>query len=679
MNGEPGSLTATSGLHDLCAASAGADVSPARRVISIEPLAYLCLALLALLLRVADLDSLPLNEAEARNALHAWHSLKDDAPGGFRVASSPLTYISQLLTFSLLGANEFSARILPMLAGFALTLTPLLYRDHLGRTRTFVWACLLALLALPIASSRTADGSSYMLLFALLAVWMVRRYWYSQRLSDARWAFLLVTLMTLLSGPSGIALLIIMLAAGWLAVWRTAISAPQRLDLPGDDILQLAMRRLRAFPLGQTAFVPLATVGLAATCFMLNPAGLRTVGQVIAAALGGIAQSAGIDGTRLGLAALLAYEPLLIVFALGGAWLLWRHGDVTFIDRFAAAWALVGALALLLYPGAGAADAMWVALPLTLLASYGISQLMVDRRVVILWGDDDGQYEFSAGENDASELYSTAFWWVKWLIGAVVLVLLLIMSVHFMAAARLMLELPADAGLGEALAALADARYLRLLHALGMLLLTTIVLTAVCLLLANYWGAGTCLQGIGLGFLGLMLLSGLGGGWGIAAADPTVPDGIWRQRATSHDVKLLQGTMRELSRRQSGGFPLEKLTIVEDRGQGISRDGLIAWLLRDYFNVRFVPSAAQAAGEPVVLMADDDAQSAQLKGDYVGQRFLLNRSWSWTQQSVWDLPAWWTQTRRRPSSEAHEDALIVWLRQDVYDGVQLPDADFVTG
>lgn len=648
-----------------------------RRDISAEWLAYLCLALLALLLRVAELDNLPLSDAEVGNALHAWHSLEDDAPGTASAASSPLVFISQLLTFSLLGANEFSARILPMLAGFALTLTPLLFREHLGRTRTFVWACLLSLLAIPIASSRTADGSSFMPLFALLAVWMVRRYWYSQRLSDARWAFLLVTLMTLLSSPSGIPLLIIMLVAGWLAVWRTAISAPQRLDLPGDDILQLAMRRLRAFPLGQTAFVPLATVGLVATCFMLNPAGLGTVSQLIAHALGGITQSAAIDGTRLGFVALLAHEPLLIVFALGGAWLLWRHGDVTYIDRFAAAWALIGALALLLYPGAGPADAMWVVLPLTLLASYGITQLMVDRRVVILWGDDEDE-ERIAGENDASELYSTAYWWVKWLIGAIVLTLLLIMSAQFMQVARLMLELPADAGLGEALALLVDSSFLRLLHALGMLLLTSIVMTAVCLLLANYWGMGTCLQGIGLGFLGMMLLSGLGGGWGLAAADPTMPDGVWRPQAVSHDVKLLGSTLHELSARQIGGFPLLKLTIVEDRGHGISRDSLIAWLLRDYVNARFVPSPLQAAGEPIVLMADDGTLSAQLDGNYVGQRFLLRRSWSWTQQSVWDLPAWWTQTRRRPASDLSEDALIVWLRQDVYDGVPLQEASFST-
>ncbi len=673
MNGELGNLRATPGLNEMRALPVQAGANSQRMTLSAEWLAYLCLALLALLLRVAELDSTPLSDTEVGNALHAWHSIEDDAPGSPAIANSPLSYISQLLTFSLLGANEFSARLLPMLAGFALTLTPLLFRQHLGRTRTFVWVALLSLLAIPIASARTVDGSSFMLLFALLTVWMVRRYWYSQRLADARWAILLVALMTLLSSPSGIPLLITMLVAGWLAVWRTAISAPQRLDLPGDDILQLAMRRLRAFPLGQSTLLPLAVLGLLATGFMVNPAGLRTVSQLLADSLAGFTHSAGLDGSRLGLATLLVHEPLLIVFALGGAWLLWRHGDVTYLDRFAAAWALIGALALLLYPGAKPADAMWVLLPLTLLASYGITQLMVDRRVVILWNDEAGE-EHSAAEQVGAELFSTAYWWVKWLIGAVVLTLLLIMSVQFMQMARLMLTLPADAGFGEALGMLADANLLRLLHALGMLLLTTIVLIAVCLLLANYWGAATCLQGIGLGFLGLMLLSGLGGGWGIAAADPTQPDGLWRQQAISQDVKWLQNTLHELSARQHGGFPLLDVTIVEDRQNGISRAGMVAWLLRDYTQARFVPSASQASGKAIVLIADDDAQAAQLSGDYVGQRFLLRRSWAWTRQSLWDLPAWWTQTRRRPQSELQEEALILWLRQDVYAGVAPAEA-----
>ena len=637
------------------------------QVFAAEWLAYLGLVVLALLLRAADLDAVPLNDLEARSALHARHTIEDDAPGSAPVADSPLTYLGQILTFSLFGANEFSARLLPMLAGVALTLTPLLFRDSLGRTRAFVWACLLALLSIPVAAARQADGGSFALLFALLSVWMIRRYWYSGRVADARLASALLTALALLSSPSGLVLLLIMLAAGWLAVWRTALSAPQRLDLPGDDILQLAMRRLRAFPLRATALTPLAVVFLTATMFMLNPGGLRTVGQLVDSALAGVSHSHSADGARAGFLALLAHEPLLIVFALGGAWLLWKHGAVTYIDRYAAAWALLGALALLLYPGAAPADAMWVVLPLTLLASYGITQLMVDRRVVILWQASEDAADSSAA-NDETELYSTAYWWVKWLIAGIVLLMLLIMAVQFMQVARLLLDMPAQASLGDALSLLGTPQHLPLLHGLGMLLLPSIILLALCLLLTNFWGSATCLQGIGLGFLCLLLLSGLGGGWGLAAEDPSVADGLWRQRAISDDAALLRRTLVELAQQQTGGFPQLDITVVEDRQHGIERNGLLGWLLRDYANVSFVPTVVQASNQPIVLMADDEAQTAQLQGDYVGQRFLLRRHWSLSALSAWDSPAWWTQSLRRDDSPQREDALMLWLRQDVYAG-----------
>ena len=267
----------------------------AARTISAELLAYIGLALIALMLRITALGSVPISDFEAVQALHAWHTIEDDAPGQYMVSSSPLTYITQLITFSTLGASEFAARIGSAFAGFALALAPLLFRDSLGRTRTFVWAALLSLLTVPIASSRVADGTAFMMLFTLLAIWMIRRYWYSRQLSDALMAIAFVTFMVLLSSPSGIPLLVILLVSGWMAVWRTALSAPERLDLPGDDILRMAVRRLHDFPFAKVAFVPLLVVGITATLFMLNPAGLRTVSHLAGEAISGITQSYAID------------------------------------------------------------------------------------------------------------------------------------------------------------------------------------------------------------------------------------------------------------------------------------------------------------------------------------------------------------------------------------------------
>ncbi len=637
--------------------------------IDAEWLAYLGLALLALFLRVTMLDTAPITDEEARQALHAWHTIEDDAPGAFGVSSSPLTYLAQLAAFSLAGGSELTARLGSALAGFALALTPLLFRKSLGRTRTFIWAVLLSLLTTPLAASRSADGVCYMLLFTILAVWMIRRYWYSLRLRDACWATAFVTAMLLLSSPSGIPLLLVLLLAGWLAVWRTALSAPQRLELPGDDILQMAVTRTREFPFSRVLLVPLLLVAASATFLMLNPSGLSTVAQLIESAVSGALHSRSASGFRLGLAVLLLQEPLLIVFALGGAWLLWKHGDVTYVDRFAAAWAAIGAIGLLLYPGAGPADALWVVAPLTLLASYGITQLLVNRRVVVLWATGDQTEDESQSDSD-SLLYTTQYWWAKWAISAAVLMCLFILAVQFMQVARLMTEVPAGSTVGELFGSLSEPSQLRLAQGLGLLLASGVIAAIVFLLVANFWGLGTCLQGTGIGFFAFLLLSGLGGAWNAVVADSHYPDGLWRETAVAEDAYLLRDTLFELAGRHSSGFPTLELAIVVDQGGIIREDGLMAWLARDFPNARFIRPASAANGQAFIITADSDAETSALTGNYVGQRFVLRRKLNLSSLDGWDLPAWWSQGQLN-AEQLEEEAVVLWLRQDVYDGLAI--------
>ena len=639
--------------------------------IDAEWLAYLGLALLALALRITLLDSVPISDAEAQQSLHAWHTIEDDAPGSFRTSSSPFTYLAQLATFSLAGASELTARLASALAGFVLGLTPLLFRDSLGRTRTFVWSVLLSLLTTPLAASRFADGTCFMLLVAILAVWMIRRYWYSLRLQDAYWATAFVTAMVLLSGPAGIPLMLVLLASGWLAVWRTALSAPQRLELPGDDILHMAVSRTREFPFAKVMLAPLLLVAATSTLMMLHPSGLSTVGQLIESAISGAFQSRSPSGIRLGLAVLLLQEPLLIVFAIGGAWLLWKHGDVTYVDRFAAAWAAVGTVGLLLYPGAGPADALWVVAPLTLLASYGITQLLVNRRVVVLWSTGDESGETSEDESN-SLLYTTQYWWAKWAISAAVLMCLFILSVQFMQVSRLLADLPGGTSFSGLFALLAEPSQLRLAHGLGLLLASGVISAIVFLLVANFWGLGTCLQGTGIGFSILLLLSGLGGAWQASVADANNPDGLWRETAVAEDAYLLRETLLELAQRHTSGFTTIELAIVTDEAGIIRDDGLLAWLVRDFPNARFLRPASAADKQEFIIMADDPVLTNAITGDYVGQRFVVRRRIALSNLDGWELPAWWSHGQL-DAEHFDEEAVVLWLRQDVYDGV--PDQE----
>lgn len=648
------------------ALSTGDHARQQRPAISVraEWLAYLALALVSLVIRVAALDSVPLNDYEAQQSLHAWHTVEDDAPGDYLTSHNPLTYSFQILTFSTLGASAFSARIAGALAGVALSLCPLLFRENLGATRVFIWSLLLAVLTVPVAAARAADGTTFMMLFTVLAIWMIRRFWYSRELPHAVAAIVFITLMLALSSPSGIPLFVILLVSGWLAVWRTALSAPQRMDLPGDDILQLALKRLQDFPYARVAFAPLSIVFIVGTLFMLNPAGLDTVAESINVSLSRFSQAGDADGMRLGIIALLTYEPLLVVFALGGAWLIWKHGAVSYIDRFAAAWVVVATVGLFLYPGARPVDAMWVVLPLSLLASYGITQLMINRRMVVLWVDQNDD-----DNDDSHELYTTHYWWVKWAISFGILLLLLTASVQFLQVGRSLLDVPAGTSLSQLLERLSVSSYTRLAQGLGLLVMTAAVAVVLCLLAANTWGSGTCLQGIGIGFFWFMILSGIGGAWQIAVADADNPAEYWHPGAISGDARLLRKTLYELAERDAKGFPVLEITIVKDAGGVVDDKGLMGWLARDFPNARFVNSAAIAAGKPIIILAKGEEAAVDLMGDYVGQKFLLQRRTSIAGLDPWQLPAWWSQRRLRRNNIGAEEAVILWLRQEVYDHV----------
>jgi len=626
--------------------------------VSIEVLAYIALALLAFVFRIAELDAVPLSDYEAQQALHAWHTVTPSAPGEFITSHNPLNYVAQLITFSTFGGSELSVRLGVMVAGVLLSLTPILFRERIGKTRAFVWAVLLSVLTLPISSSRYADGTTWMMLFTVLGIWMVWRYWYSHKLTDAMWATAFITMMVLLSSPSGIPLFIILLVSGWLAVWRTALSAPERLDMTGDDILQTALKRLIDFPFLQVAFVPIFVVVSVGTFVMLNPSGLSTVSQLIGSALGGIIQPANDGGLRLGFMALYTYEPLLIIFAIGGAWLLWRHGDVTYVDRFAVAWAVVGTIGLLLYAGATTSDAMWVVVPLSLLASYGITELMVNRLVVVLWDT----------HNTSDSLYSTQYWWVKWVISLGVVLLLFVISVHFQEIARSFLLLPPQATFGDIMTRLLEPAFSQFRYALLWFILGIVFGIVGFLLVASFWGNGSTLQGVGLGFVIFLLLSGMGGAWNTTVQNADNPAELWHQSATTQDAYLLRETLFEIADRDTQGFPMLSISVVTDNIGVISNNGLVAWLLRDFPNARFVNSINAVQGDQIILMTQTSVTEPELGSDYVGQSFILRRNWSVARLNLVDFWPWWSQRRIRNEQQSQEIS-ILWLRQDVYNGI----------
>ncbi|MEP7293419.1 MAG: glycosyltransferase family 39 protein, partial [Chloroflexota bacterium] len=275
--------------------------------ISLEAVAYLAILVFALVLRLAELDTTPLMPGETHNALAAWRVIMPNAPGEQLIATSPLLFALQSLSFSLFGASEFTARLATVIAGVALVLSPLLFRSLLGSGRAFLLSVLLAFSPVLLTASRASSPDVWALLLAALSLW---GFWQAER--SSRYALLAVisfAALAFLVGTGGLLLALILLIAGALtAVWRrTALLSDE------DEISTGAWAALRT-SLRLALPVAALVVLVVSTGFMLYPAGLSAVGEVLGGAVRALLQPTGTGGY----AALVSvfYEPGLWLFAI---------------------------------------------------------------------------------------------------------------------------------------------------------------------------------------------------------------------------------------------------------------------------------------------------------------------------------------------------------------------------
>ncbi|MBL8164348.1 MAG: hypothetical protein JNJ61_20335, partial [Anaerolineae bacterium] len=180
-------------------------------------------------------------------------------------------------------------------------------------------------------------------------------------------------------------------------------------------------------------------------------------------------------------------------------------------------------------------------------------------------------------------------------------------------------------------------------------------------LAAGIWGAGMTTRGALIGLMAFALVTSLGGGWRAAVEDADNPVELWNRQATSADTRQLRATLLELADRETSGFP--KITVTALAPD----DGVVAWLLRDFPNARFVPDVASARTQEIVLLPAA-LENPDLGGSYVGQRFVITSTWNTRDVRFLDFLGWWLQRRTRTGGVPSE-TMVLWLRQDVYNGV----------
>nr|MCU0476689.1 hypothetical protein [Anaerolineae bacterium] len=259
----------------------------------------------------------------------------------------------------------------------------------------------------------------------------------------------------------------------------------------------------------------------------------------------------------------------------------------------------------------------------------------------------------------------------RWVLGVIVLALLLMLSVHAQTVGRDLLQ-SAGGGLGDLLTrlqsnlTLADVR----ISILWSFIVSMFLLIGY-FLAGGLWGNRATLQGYGLGVLLFIVLVQTSAGWYAAVFNAESPTESWDSPTTHRPYHLLRETLDDLMLRETSGFPYLPITVLRDRSVGLDEDGLLGWLLKDQ-PVQFVDAIEEARAAPLVIasasLTDSTTQSPDLGGSYVGQSFVLSRTWASTSLMGMDVLPWWMQRQTRIQPVPHQ-TVTLWVRQDVFESV----------
>ncbi|TVR18638.1 MAG: hypothetical protein EA396_15020 [Anaerolineaceae bacterium] len=637
-----------------------AEIGTARARVSVEALCIMALFGFVLVTRLAALGAVTMTPAEIPPALAAWRAFMPAlASGEVFVTDSAMLFWAQGTAMMLWGGSEWAARLFTALAGVALVLTPLLFRDLLGRDRAFILALILAFSPVTLAASRFSSPVIWSALFAVLMLWGVWRFWADERPRYAVLATIMGGALILLSEPGGLMLALILLGSAAVALTFAALDAPLDADVTGEDFLAEVRARFASWPVGFSLLATLLIVFCTATGFMLYSGGLALVGETLRGFVSGWGGRVPGSPVFYPLVTAFFYETFLFVLAGVSVIVLSMTRRITFTERLLMAWAALAIIAALIYPGAGAAHALWLILPLAGLTSWLVSAALGhDGRRDDLWPLD------SATDGGRG----------KWLLAVIAFTLLMMVALHFQVAVRGFWQ--TDGGVADFLSRINMPAFN--LHAVSMVgfLVSLLFIVIGYFLASSLVGAIIPAQALVIGALAFALLTSFGSGWNLVGTRANDPAEVWFVDGTSSQVDLMRQTLIELAIRQTEGMPTLPVAAVTPD------DGAVAWALRDFHNTQFVASLDDARTAQVIVMPAYDLvrglttphrPDIELGAAYVGQDFATQMTWRSSWLNGWQWLAWWSarlDTGRIPAVARQRmlNGVVLWVRQDIYDG-----------
>jgi hypothetical protein len=553
-----------------------------------------------------------LSDTEAEWALQALHLAQGAQP---LLGSQPIYILPTSGLFYLFGSSNFLARFIPALTGSALILIPYLFRERLKLVPSLLLAFFLALDPGLISLSRQA-GSLIPALTFLLLTWA---FWWNN-LPRTAGVFAGLALL------SGSALWAGLLGLGLAWVLRRTMETPPA-DVEEDEQVEIgeageSEERNRREDFKAALIYGGATILLGGTLFFLSPNGLSAWLSALPDYLRGWARPSGVSVGRL-LFALIAYQPLALIFGLAGVIRGWWGRRIQNIEL--SLWVLTALLVALFYPARQVGDLAWTLVPLWALAAFELSNHM-----------EIFQFE-------RREVFGMA---------ALVFILLSFSWLNYSAIALDPLN-PANLA-SNALQVGGNVLLQNLPPTRYVLLISILLLLAVSVLMvALGWSARIARLGSVWGLTVALGIYSMGMAWSVTGL--RTPDGweLWWPDKQPAQADLLLKTVNEQSEWSTGDEMSQDVTLLNLDSPALE------WLLRG--RDLQMASALDTQNEPAIVISSQ-TDDINLPIAYRGQDF------TWRREPVWELAGiyeWikWTVFRDMPYEA---EMVIVWVRNDLF-------------
>jgi len=594
------------------------------RRINLEQSLFWLAFLLAVVLRFFHLGNSPLTDPEAKWALQALEIARGSHP---ILGGQPGYLMLTAVNLFIFGGSNFMARFWPALVGSGLVLVPLAFQQKLGVKAAIILSFGLALDPGLLAISRMAGSP----MLAVGFTGMCLAAWQSKRIKLAGF----FGGMALLGGPA-VWFGILGLGITWLFLHRG--SWRQKKDARFTEGIEEPARKtdenrstsgLQTNPMKTILTWGGATMLSIGTLFFLAPAGASAWAGSIVDFIRGWFTIYLVKPWFI-LAALLLYVPMAVIFAVNR---FWRRGfklDTT--SKEFGILSIVFLLIALFYPAHQVGDLAWMLVPLWILASLELSELLVFT--------SSGKLEIFLAS--AMTFIFIIFLWFN------------MISIPSIYNNSILVDSPIIKSLQNLLLKIGVTLYGLLLSRLLIMVGALVLLILIMLLVSTIWDIRVARSGIIWGGTLALFLYTISSGMNAAGLRDQNSAELWQAAPQFVQADLFVNTIKDLSDWKQGHIMSLNITV-----ESSSNTQAVTWLLRDWHVTQVDSLSAVSSPDLVILPKGLDVK---LTSAYRGQDFVYKRS------PIWDglnLADWikWLAFRQIP--EQSED-LVLWARNDLF-------------